>query len=356
MVGISIESPDPPDGLIDRDINTGEPTGLLYRMGDYLSRRIPPLESDQLDQGIKKANDELLSLGITSVQDASSHNGIEQWKMFQHWKDTDILKPRLTMMFGAEGFLAYREQDFETKIDKSQLRLGGVKIILDETTGQLKPDQAELNEMVLRIHQAGFQACLHAIEENAVEAACSAIEFALKKSPSPDHRHRIEHCSVCPPPLAKRLASLGIMAVTQPSFIYYSGDRYLRTVSAEELKHLYPIGTLLKSGVRVAASSDCPVAPANPLNGIYAACSRMTETSEAVLSEEKITPEEALRMYGETAARATFHEEIKGSISPDKLADVVVLNADPTKVPINEIQDIKVEITIINGEVVWENP
>jgi hypothetical protein len=229
-----------------------------------------------------------------------------------------------------------------------------VKIIIDETTGHLKPDQVELNEMVLSIHRAGFQACLHAVQKKTVEAACSAIEYALKKLPKSDHRHRIEHCSVCPPSLARRLAALGIMAVTQPSFIYYSGDRYLRTVPAEELKHLYPIRTLLKSGVTVSASSDCPIAPANPMTGIYAAASRMTETGERVLSEEKVSPEEALRMYGENAARAIFDEGIKGSISPGKLADLVVLSGDPTKVPINEIKDIKVKMTILNGEVVWE--
>ena len=354
MVGISNETPDPPDGLIDRDVNTGEPTGLLYRMGDFLSRKIPPLENHQLDQGMKIANHELLSLGITSIQDASSHNGIEQWKTFLRWKETGFLKPRVAMMLGTESFSAYREQDFKTELDKSQLRLGGVKIILDETTGHLKPDQAELNEKVLRIHQAGFQACLHAVEESAVEAACSAIEYALKKLPRSDPRHRIEHCSVCPRSLAKKLASLGIMVVTQPSFIYYSGDRYLQTVPAKDLKHLYPIGTLLKSGVKVAASSDCPIAPANPLMGIYAATSRMTEAGEAVLSKEKITPEEGFRMYGENAARVTFEEHLKGSISPGKLADLVVLNGDPTKVPINEIKDMRVEMTILNGGIVWE--
>ena len=80
----------------------------------------------------------------------------------------------------------------------------------------------------------------------------------------------------------------------------------------------------------------------------------MTETGETVLSEEKITPEEALRMYGKTAAKATFDEGMKGSISPGKLADLVVLTGDPTKVPTAEIKDIKVEMTIINGEIVWE--
>jgi predicted amidohydrolase YtcJ len=293
-------------------------------------------------------------MGITSVQDASSHNNIEQRKIFRRWKEKGFLKPRVVMMLAVGTFSEYREQDFETQFDKSQLRLSGAKIILDETTGQLHPEQSELNEMVLRIHQAGFQACLHAVEEKTVEAACSAIEYALKKLPKSDHRHRIEHCSVCPPSLAKKLAALGIMVVTQPSFIYYSGDRYLRTVAAEELKHLYPIKTLLKSGVQVAASSDCPIAPANPMTGIYAASSRMTETNETVLPEETITPAEALRMYGETAARATFDEGVKGSISPGKLADLVVLNGDPTKVPIDEIRDLRVEMTILDGEIVWE--
>jgi predicted amidohydrolase YtcJ len=387
MVGISNETPDPPEGLIDRDLTAGEPTGLLFRMGDFLSKKIPPLENDQLDQGIKIANDELLSMGITSIQDASSHNGIEQWKMFHRWKEKEFLKPRLVMMLGtdpvrnfirvlnpsgtimkpnraaerrstisngANPFSAYRERKFETEIDKTQFRLGGAKIILDETTGHLHPAQPEVNEMVLRIHQAGFQACLHAVQESTVEPACSAIEYALKKSARPDHRHRIEHCSVCPPSLAKRLAALGIMVVTQPSFIYYSGDRYLRTVPPEELKHIYPIRTFLESGVKVAASSDCPIAPANPMIGIYAACNRMTESSEIVLPDERISPEEALRMYGENAARATFEEGTKGSISPGKLADLVVLNDDPTKVPISEIKGINVEMTILNGEVVWE--
>ena len=354
MVGISNETPDPSDGLIDRDIKTGEPTGVLYRMGHFLSRKIPPLENHQLDQGMRIANDELLSMGITSIQDASSHNGIEQWRMFRRWKEPGFLKPRVAMMLGVNHFYEYQESDFITPLDKSQLRLCGVKIILDETTGHLNPAQTDLNEMVLAIHQSGFQACLHAVEENTVEAACSAIEYALKKLPKSDHRHRIEHCSVCPSSLARKLASLGIMVVTQPSFIYYSGDRYLRTVPAKDLKHLYPIKTLLKSGVKVAASSDCPIASANPLVGIYAATYRMTETGERVLSKEKITPEEALRMYGENAARATFGERLKGSISPGKLADLVMLNDDPTKVPINELKDIKVEMTILDGQVVWE--
>ena len=354
LVGISKEAPDPPDGLIDRDIETGEPTGLVYQMGNFLSKRIPPLDNRQLDHGIELSNKELLSSGVTSIQDASSNNGLEQWEMFKRWKNNGILKPRVTMMLSLESFMNYKNLDFFTKLDKNHLHLGGIKTIIHETTGKLYPDQKELNEMVLQIHQAGFQVVLHAIEENAIEAACSAVEHALKVSPKSNHRHRIEHCSVCPPSLAKRLASLGILVVTQPSFIYYSGERYLKTVPSDQLKYLYPIATLMRSEVSVVGSSDCPIAPLNPLIGMYAVISRATDSGERILPEERINPKDALKMYTEVAAKASFEEKNKGSISPGKLADLVVLNGDPTKLPIDEIKDIEVEMTILDGKIVWE--
>jgi len=355
MVGISKETADPPEGLIDRDLDTGEPTGLLYNMSDYLAKFIPPIDNQQIERGIKLANQELLALGITSVQDASSYNSIEQWVMFQQWKRKGILRPRLSMMLGIEGFEKVSGDDFSTQTDQNQLRLGGVKIIIHETTGQLHPSQEELNEMVLRIHEAGMQVILHAVEKETIEAACNAIEFALERSPRLDPRHRIEHCSVCTPSLSKRIASLGILVVTQPSFIYYNGERYLRTVADSELMHLYPIATLIKSGARVVGSSDCPVVPPNPLKGIYSSVSRLAKNGEVISPvEERIALSEALRMYTDEAARTTFEEMIKGTITPNKVADLVILNGDLSNLPLDEIKDIEVEMTILNGEIVWE--
>ena len=354
FVGISKHTPDPPGGLIDRDLMTGEPTGVLYGMSDYLSKLIPTIDQNQLEEGIKLANQKLLSSGVTSIQDATSYNNRDRWEVFQHWKERKLLKSRVSMMLGGEGFDEYRRQPFPAYTDRKNLHLGGVKIIVHEVTGRLTPDQKELNEMVLHIHRSGFQAVLHAVEEPTIEAACSAIEYALKEFPRSDHRHRIEHCSVCTQPMAKRLASLGITVVTQPSFIYYHGERYLRTVPDSNLRHLYPIATLMKNGVKVVGSSDCPVSPVNPLIGIYSSVSRMAESGEFVLPEEKISPFEALRMYTDEAAKTTFEETIKGSITPGKLADLVVLNGDPTRLPVNEIKDIEVEMTILNGEVVLD--
>jgi predicted amidohydrolase YtcJ len=353
LVNLSKETADPADGLIDRDIQTGEPTGLLYGMGDHLAKLIPPIDPDQMEQGVKLANKQLSSLGITSVHDASSRNNLSRWKKFQRWIENGLLMPRVCMALGMEGYEEYRKHPFQTRIDKNRLRVQGLKIILHEATGRLYPTQEDLNEMVFDIHRSGFQAILHAIEGKTIEAACDAIAYALKKSPRSDHRHRIEHCSVCTPPLAKRLASLGITVVTQPSFIYYNGDRYLKTVPKPNLQHLYPLSTLITNGVAVAGSSDCPVVPANPMMGIYSAVSRKTETGDFVLPDEQITPLEALKMYTQDAAKATLEERVKGSIEPGKLADLVVLSGDPTRLPADEVREIEVEMAIVNGEIVW---
>jgi len=339
LAGISIETPEPPGAIIERDMYTGNPNGILFEMGPYLSKIIPPISEEHQRHGVRLANQHLLSLGITSIQDASPQNGINRWQLLQHWKTLGELKCRVTMMLGFEAFSLYRQQGFfKTFIKNDQIHIPGVKIILNETTGHLYPPQSELNEMVLKIHKSGLQAVIHAIEEISIEAACIAIEYALQKSPRLDHRHRIEHCSVCSPSLSKRIASLGVTVVTQPAFLYFNGDRYLQTVPSIQLAHLYPIATLMENGIQI---------------GIYSAVSRMSENGKSVSAKEGIMPSEALRMYTRYAAKAAFEENIKGSISPGKLADLVVLSGDPTKVPIEEIKNIHVEMTILNGEVVW---
>jgi len=352
-VAISINTPDPPGGLIDRSTPTGEPTGILFEMNDFLSEHIPPLEESDFNRGIELVNQELLSLGITSIHDTSSHNGIKQWMSLCSWKEKDKFLPRVNMMLGLNGFNNREQSDFSCSRNKDQMRFSGVKIILDETTGQLYPPQMELNRLVLEIHQAGLQVAIHAIEETAVESACIAIEHALKKVPKPDHRHRVEHCSVCSPSLAKRLALSEIMVVTQPAFIYHNGDRYLETVSNAEIQHLYPIGTLIKNRVNVAGSSDSPIVPPNPLIAMYAAVTRKTKTGNTVSTKERINPIAALRMYTTDAAKATFDEANRGSITAGKLADLVVLNGDPTKLLPAELKDLAVEMTILNGNIVW---
>jgi len=354
IVGISVETEDPPGGMIDRDITTGEPTGLLYGMGETVARFVPPTEGDLADRGIRLAGEALSGFGITSVHDTSSRNDPGRLDLFRKWKRQGFLPQRVIMALGREAFQRLEGRgpgDFE---EDDHVCVQGVKIVIDEITGRLNPDQSGLNELVSQIHQSGFQAILHAIEENTIAGACTAIENALKAFPGADHRHRIEHCSVCSPDSAKRLASAGIMVVTQPAFVYFNGERYLRTVPEGDLAHLYPAATLMRHGVTVAGSSDFPVVSPNPLIGIYGAVSRRSAAGEHVLSGEKITPLDALRLFTINAAKATGTETTRGSIMPGKLADLAVLSGDPTALPEEEIKDITVDITIIGGEVVWE--
>lgn len=273
--------------------------------------------------------------------------------LFRAWQQQGHLSQRVSMVLGWEAFQKVQEREGATLGD-DPVRVQGVKIIIHEVTGQLSPSQSELNEMVLQIHQTGYQAVIHAIEEKHVIAACTAIEQALKVSPAAGHRHRIEHCSVCPPALAKRLASAGIMVVTQPAFVYYNGERYLRTVPKGDLKHLYSVATLMRHGVRVAGSSDFPVVPPNPLIGMYGAVTRRAENDEHILLEERITPRQALSLFTVNAARATNTEASRGSIQPGKLVDLAILSGVPTSLSAEAIKDIRVDMTMINGQVIWE--
>jgi predicted amidohydrolase YtcJ len=352
FAGITADTPEPSGGMIERDLETGEPSGLLYGMNALLSKVVPPLADSHLLQGIKLANERLLSLGITSFQDTSPHNDFRRWEMFRQWKEQGHLKPRVNMMLGTEAISELRERNFMARDGDDQLRLGAIKIILDETRGQVNPPQAELNEQVLTIHQAGFQVALHAVSETTVEAAYSALHFALKAAPRQDHRHRIEHCSVCTSTMAKKLASLGVVVVTQPAFIYYGGERYLKTVPEQQLRHLYPLASLTKAGVRIAASSDFPVIPPDPLIGIYAAIFRLAKTGQSLTPRERVSASQAIKMYTECAAYACFEEDIKGTIVPGKLADIVVLNSDPSEIDADKINKPAIEMTIIGGEIV----
>jgi len=350
--GITLNTPDPPGGLIDRALSTGEPTGLLYEMGAYLSEKVPSFDKHELEKGVVSANRHLLSMGITSIHDASSGNNYETWKLLKNWIQHGILDCRVHMMLGARHMDKLNTCNFSCP-DKDRLFLQGVKIILDETSGKLYPSQQELDKLLAAINRSGMQAAIHAIEEHAVESAIKAIAGVVQQNPDTAHSHRIEHCSVCPPELRKQISALGIMVVTQPGFLFFSGDRYLATVPEHQLQHLYPIKSFLNSGIVTAAGSDCPVAPPNPLHGIYTAVCRKTESGKPVLPDERIPSVDALRMYTLHAARAMGKETAIGSITPGKFADIAVLSDDPLKVPADNVKDIEVDMTLINGEVVW---
>ncbi len=355
LAGITREAPEPAGAMIDRDLDTGEPSGLLFEMLSYIRQKVlPPLSDKELAEGIALANRHYLSMGITSLQEATVANDWARWQTLKRFKDSGELASRLSMMFGFGSLPQFREAGLALGSGDDQLRLGGVKMLLNEAAGQLQPPQDELNQQALSAHQAGFQLAIHCVEPGTVAAAIAALEYIASQTSLTGRRHRLEHCSECPPELLERLRKLEAMVVTQPSFIYYSGERYLATLPPARQRWLYRIKSLLDGGLLVAAGSDCPVAPDNPLAGIYAAVTRRAQSGQVLLPKECISARQALAMYTINAAYASFEEDVKGSIAEGKLADMVVLTADPLKTPPEELKDIRVEMTIIDGRVVWE--
>jgi len=356
MADITGETPEPEGAVIDRELDGGEPSGLLFEMLGYIRGQVlPPLAGEELAQGIAVANRRYLSMGITSLQEASVGNDLASWQSLKRSKDSAGLASRVSMMFGFDALPQFQEAGLAFGSGDEQLRLGGVKIVLNETTGKLQPPQEELNRQALSAHRAGFQLAIHCIEPGTVAAAITALEYVAGQSSLAGRRHRLEHVSECPPELLERLVELKAMVVTQPPFIYYGGERYLATVPPERQEWLYRIRSFLDSGLVVAGSSDSPVVPDNPMLGIYAAVTRRAKSGQEVLPKEAVSAEQALVMYTTNAAYASFEENIKGSIAPGRLADMAILSADPLKSPPERIKDIRVEMTIIDGKVAWQD-
>ena len=356
LAGITGETEEPPGGHIDRDLDTGEPNGLLLEMLGHIREKVmPEISGAELTRGMSLANRHYLSQGITSLQDATYVSDYKRWQHYLRFKDEGILKCRVSMMCGTETVRQLQEAGLTFGSGDSRLRLGGIKIVPSLITGQLYPSQEELSQYVFDAQQAGFQVAIHAIQYKMVEAVINTLEKARSRLPQADRRHRIEHCSECPPHLLERLDRLRPVIVTQPPFVHFSGDRYLATVPEEILPYLYRFKSLLDCGLIVAAGSDSPIVPVNPLAGIYGAVTRQSESGQQLQPEERISPARALAMYTINAAYASFEEYIKGSITPGKLADIVLLSDDPTAVPTEHIKDIKVEMTVIGGKIVWES-
>jgi predicted amidohydrolase YtcJ len=321
MAGITIETEEPLGGFLDREVDTGEPSGLLIDMDAVIDRALPPLEYSELAGSVREASARFLEAGVVSIHDATATNGREAWSLFERLMADGALPLDVTMMEGIDHLGELPELACD-----GRLRRGAVKVVLSELGGSLSPDERELSSMVRSVHAAGRQVAIHAVGEEAVLAATRAIESALRERPRADHRHRIEHCSVLPERVAPRLAEIGVVVVSQPSFVEERGDRYLELVSEERQPKLYAFRTLVDAGVRFAAGSDAPVTQPSPLGAARAAARRRTASGRPLAHAQAVDPSEALRWWTAGAAYAGFQERERGAARPGMRADLVLLS------------------------------
>ena len=352
QVGIHAQFTPPSGGNVERDAS-GEPTGVVYELESFLRPVIPPLPAQEFQAGLQQVNNELLRNGVCSFHDASAGNTLEALGRFAALRANGVIRPHATVMVGAEAFSQVREAGL-TAFDRSgQVRLGSIKIMLHESGGELYPAPDDLAEMVWQVHRHGFQVAIHAVEEAPVCAALEAIQQALERLPRHDHRHRIEHCTLCPPPFLDTLAETGCAVVMQPGFLHFYGDKYAAEVDTDVHDWLYRAKSLRDHNISVVGSSDCPIAPQAPLAAIQAAVTRQSLTGTPLNPAERLSCLEAIGLFTQAAAWVGFEEDQTGSIAPGMRADVVSLDSDLTRLPAEALSRASVQTTIIDGQIVY---
>ena len=349
LLGVDAGMPEPPGGVIDRDATSGEPTGLLLEMGAFVAERMPPTDPAEIRANARAASEALLSAGVTSVADAGPRNGAATLERYRALRERGDFVQRVVVMTDAT-------QDMpETPDGDTGIRLGAAKLSLSLTSGALHPPSEEVRATVEKAAADGRQLAVHAVEREAIHEAATAMLLARGPRPRPDLRWRIEHASECPPEAMRDIRNAGAMVVAQPGFIRERGARYLLAAQAGGVapEDLYPLRALSEAGVTVAAGSDAPTGPHAPLAGVQAAATRRTADGRGCGVSQAVTVESALRMHGPVAAHAQFEEREKGTIEAGKLADFVVLEADPLATPPDQIAAIRVLRTFIGGMQVW---
>ena len=364
LAEIHQETPDPVAGIIERVPGTGEPTGVLLEMSKFLRERLGNVRKwPDLEAGVAGASRQLLSYGVTSIQDAGADNGLEKWTTFRRLQESDALAPRVTMFAGAERLGEFLEAGMRWGSGDHRLRLGHVKVMLTLTTGALTPAFEDLGRLTRLAHQAGFPVAVHCIEQEAVKAAAEVLgerRAASRNSGDVTPRDRIEHCAECPPELVDMVRRSGAMVVTQPGFIYWNGPSYRERVARDLQPHLYPVGALHRAGVSVAFGSDAPVIDPNPWPSIYSAVSWLAHDGHPVAANsigQAVNMETALRAHTLAGAVAEGTASDKGSITPGKLADLVLVDRDPLATGqdcVEGIRDTRPVMTILGGKIAWQ--
>jgi predicted amidohydrolase YtcJ len=346
LVGIDASSEEPPGSLIERDLTDGAPNGLLLELNDRVDRVVPPLDAALLAAAVADLSNDLLAAGVTYVEDATPTNGPAEWRLLADLVAAGKLRQGVMAMVGLDHVEAAAVAG-----DQAVLPLGAVKVVPRELEGELAPAPAELARLIARVDAAGRQVAVHAVGRAAVDATSAAFA-GLGAAAIHGRRHRIEHAGLVSEAAATLLGRLGATVVSQPGFLLWNGDSYRERVAPADLPDLYPFRRLLDAGVALAASSDSPVVPADPLRSIGAAVQRRSLSGQTICPEQRIDALTAIALHTRAAAEAAGVAGERGTLAPGKAADFLVLSEDPLGVAV-DWDRIAVDLTVQAGRVVY---
>ncbi|MFC1714872.1 amidohydrolase [Candidatus Poribacteria bacterium] len=371
VAGIREGSVAPTGGKYDTDPDTGKLNGVIHeRAANHITQDLlPGIDRAKRLEGLKFISRMFNSSGLTSVHDAMVGN--ENLSVYQGCLENGELSLRVYALIGFDSFKCLSACGIKTGFGDPMLRIGGIKLVADgaiagrtaylsrpyegstDDRGILAMEPEELEEKVSAVHEAGFQSCVHANGDSAIEMVLSAYEKALKSSPRENCRHRIEHGTVITPSILERLKRLGCVVTPFCTYIYYHGDK-MKFYGEERVSMMFAHRSFLDKGIISTGATDYSPGPYQPLLSIQSMATRTDMDGNVWGANQRVSVEEAIRIYTLHGAYASFEEDIKGSIEVGKLADFVVLGDDPTRVDPGEIKDIPVERTIVGGKTVFQ--
>jgi len=376
LAGVTKETKDPPGGLIVRDPKTGEPTGIFKDAAeDLVERAIPEKSFEEKHVAARAATEHAAQLGVTSVTDMSAGDDVG---LYQSMLDRGELKNRIYAIRSIVSWEVLGKTGVRAAFGSDMLRIGGLKGFADgslgsstalffqpysdapNTRGLLFDQMLPEGVMLKRVEGAdklGLQVMIHAIGDEANMRILDIYEQAAEKNGPRDRRFRIEHAQHLRPTEITRFGKQKVIASMQPYHAADDGRWCEKRIGPERSRGAYAFRSLLDTGAVLAFGSDWTVAPLNPMEGIKAAVTRQTldgKHPDGWIPEQKLTMDEAVRAFTIGSAYAEFAEKAKGTISPGKLADLVMLDRDLYQIPPAEIDKARVVLTVMDGRIVWE--
>ncbi|MDR1972176.1 MAG: amidohydrolase [Treponema sp.] len=374
LFGITPDTPDPQGGEIVK--KNGKLTGRLCDAAiTKVKSVIPILPPDQLAKNMGRQSRLFNSYGITSTTEMCMVGLDHDLPLWDEILKNELLTVRVAAYYQQDMYSKLLDARLPIPLGNDLFRIQGRKLITDGgggsgTARMSAPNlhdgkygisyftQEQLDEMVWEAHSRGHQVAAHGIGDVAIRMILDAYKKAQERLPRPNARHRLEHCSFCFPPLTERVIKEKVLSVMNPGFLYYFGETHVRNYGEKRVSMEFPFRSLLDGGAVVASGSDCPVTDMNPFPIIYSAVTRKTAQGLECGKTERITAYEAVYSYTAAGAYLTFDEDKKGTLSPGKLADMVVLDGDITKMDHEpeRILETKVERTFLGGKTVFERP
>ena len=371
LAEISRRTPDPEHGRFFRDAN-GELTGRVAELARQVFNTVgkrpqftPEQQRERSRSGMRYISELLTAAGLTTVHDAGT--SLEKVTAYEDTFRNGELRHRAYMMIRGDNIVrSFYGTGLYTGFGNEWIRVGGIKFTADGSAsertmrmstpyvgtddhGILTMTQDQIYAAVDEAHRRGFQVGVHANGDVTIDMVLKAYERALAQWPNPDRRHRIEHCTLVNPDLIRRIKAVGAIPTPFWTYVYYHGEKWSE-YGAEKLKWMFAHRSFVDAGIHVPGASDYGPGPFEPMMAIQSMVTRKDYKGKEWGTNQKVTVDEALKIGTINGAYASHEENVKGSITPGKLADFVILEKDPHEVNPDEIKDIKIVRTVVGGK------